>query len=105
MHDGAKKLPQIMYNKPFLVALIFLVFSTLSWSKHQDLSLIAPAEDIKLPDPEINIAEKKDVPHKPLTTLEMSENFNLQPRLEYDDYFNIKPTKPQTFGLNFNWDI
>lgn len=87
------------------LVLISLFLSNVVLARHQDLSLIAPKPDLHLPDPEVKKTEKIQGKSKALTVLEMSDNFTLEPRLEYENYLDIKPTKPQTFGLNFNWDI
>lgn len=89
-----------------LITLFILILaSNFALAKHQDLSLIAPKANLDLPDPEIKKEEKTITKSKPLGSLEMSDNFTLQPRLEYENYLDIKPTKPQTFGFNLNWDI
>lgn len=94
-----------MFSLKLFISIFLLSLAFLSPAKHQDLSLIAPATDLRLPDPEVRQLKKSSNKIKPLTALEMSENFTLEPRLEYENYLDIKPTKPQTFGLNFNWDI
>lgn len=89
----------------FFIFSFTLSFGGLAFAKNQDLSLVVPKADIHVPDPEVKKSEKATVPSKPLTALEMSKNLTLQPRLEYENYLDIKPTKPQTFGFNLNWDI
>lgn len=91
----------------FLVLISCCFLSLACFAKNQDLALIAPEANLPVPDPQLETLKKAGSINKSktITTLEMSENLTLQPRIEYGDYFNIKPTKPQTFGFNLFWDI
>lgn len=89
----------------FLILIFCVSTSAIAMARNIDLSLdrIAPESD-EIPDPQL----KKDdnlIENKSLTKLKMTDNVSLQPHLQYNNYLNIRPTKPQTFGLNLFWDI
>ena len=92
-------------KKILLLMLIFgLSLSVLAGN--QDLSLYAMTpKSNEIPEPKLNLNDNTPIKNKSITKLKMNDHVSLQPRLEYDNYLNIKPTKPQMLGFNLLWDI